>query len=514
MAGPMKRLVRVWLVGLSFLLGLPALAQAGPVEITLLYTNDVHDHLMPDDSGIGGLVYVSGYVSSVREAVPNVILIDAGDATEKGDLIAYLTGSEITMEAFGRMNYDAIAVGNHEHNFGLDQVRRFNDLSGGVMLAANLVDEDGLLFPASRIIERGGASIGVIGAALPRGRDTLTFDETGEALRRISEELRFEQEVGLIIATVHVGVEDAAEWSRMAPEIDIFISGHTHQLLTEPVMLDETGTVILQAGSNARHVGRVELSVGNGPASILSSDIIPMDHAAITVDEEMLEWIMERSAEVLPDIQFTEFTVRKPVGWFALARLSAEAIRTHSDAEIAFFHPTHLVRNILRPGPVSLNGLFRTSADRGHALLTAELTGAEISFYLNGLMQRDYSDWGQTMWAGFAVTELREDGTKTTDLDPDRLYTVIMPAQEWEKRFLRLVERTDEAARASVRPITELSHAPAGFATIEALAPFLSGIVESGDTLEARLNELKSRQGIIDPMEMVLEAAIIHRQLN
>src|SRR4030095_1362900 len=94
-------------------------AVAGAAEtarLLILHTNDLHDHVRAGSNGVGGLPYISGYVKQVRAERADVLLLDAGDVTEKGDLVAFKTHSVMTYEAMRRMGYDGAAIGNHEYD--------------------------------------------------------------------------------------------------------------------------------------------------------------------------------------------------------------------------------------------------------------------------------------------------------------------------------------------------------------------------------------------------------------
>lgn len=84
---------RLLLVG-ALLLPSSLVLRLGAGETTrllILHTNDHHDHLRAGPGGVGGLPYVSGFIRSVRTQHPDVLLLDAGDVTEKGDLVGFRT---------------------------------------------------------------------------------------------------------------------------------------------------------------------------------------------------------------------------------------------------------------------------------------------------------------------------------------------------------------------------------------------------------------------------------------
>jgi len=159
-------------------------------ELTVLFTNDMHDHIRADYDGNGGLAFVSGYIQSRRKEIGDVLVLDAGDVAEKGDLLAWKKASEITFKAFSQIHYDAWAPGNHDHDFGVEQLRAFADLSGSDLLCINLLNARGEPeFTPSKIYEKNGIRVGVIGMIVPRDKHCLNEAETAEAMAREAERL-------------------------------------------------------------------------------------------------------------------------------------------------------------------------------------------------------------------------------------------------------------------------------------------------------------------------------------
>lgn len=133
-AGSLVAIVR-YLIIILFVPGFAASAHAGPASehgtasLWILHTNDIHDHLRPGYDGVGGLPFVSGYIRDVKESMTNVMVLDAGDVAEKGDLFARKTGSEIVFKALSRIGYHAWTPGNHDHDFGIEALHRFTELA-------------------------------------------------------------------------------------------------------------------------------------------------------------------------------------------------------------------------------------------------------------------------------------------------------------------------------------------------------------------------------------------------
>lgn len=231
--------------------GLVALAFSTPAwadtaRLLILHTNDLHDHARPGDGGHGGLPYVSGYIRQVRAERKDVLVLDAGDVTEKGDMVAFKSGETLMWELLRRIGYDAVTPGNHDEDAGRDGLHRYEKILGQPLLNLNLVRADGTPeYTPSRIVEVAGLRVGIIGLIVPRKELGLAFEESGRALA--IEAQRLKREVHLVIALCHEGSRNCAAWSKQAPAVDVFVSGHTHEPLAKPAVAPETNAIIRRA---------------------------------------------------------------------------------------------------------------------------------------------------------------------------------------------------------------------------------------------------------------------------
>jgi sulfur-oxidizing protein SoxB len=474
------------------------LAAADPVRLLVLHTNDMHDHLRPGADGVGGLPYVAGYVAAERSAHPAMLVLDAGDVTEKGDLVAFRTHGVMTYEAMRRIGYDGVAVGNHDFDDLSRELRReFERALGQGLLCLNIVRPDGAPeYTASRLIERGGLRIGLTGLIVPRDGG-LDFAASGRALAKEAAKLRAEG-AQLVVAVCHESVPRCADWARMAPDVNLFVSGHSHQALAAPLVVPETGALVVQAGSYARWVGRLELEIDPVAGKIVhhAGRLVPMEHANVPADAAMLAWVRERERALAPEA--ADFVCDNPaeLDGFSVARLAAEALRRASGAEIGFCHPYQVIRAALPAGRVDVNAVFTTGGHRGHETVLAELTGAEIEAYVNGLVttRREPPEW-----VGFRIARRSAPGAAerwVAQLEPARRYRVIFPKIEWETRFLRLVRQL--AARDPANPLTQrtFTAAPATADFTTATADYLRELSAAGDTPAGRATRLAQEREV------------------
>jgi 2',3'-cyclic-nucleotide 2'-phosphodiesterase (5'-nucleotidase family) len=477
----------VLFVGL--VVALPPGASAKTARLLILHTNDLHDHVRPGYEGGGGLPYVAGYIAQVRAERKDVLLVDAGDVAEKGDLVAFKTHSLMTYEALRRIGYDAVTIGNHDHDQGLDGLRRYEGAMGQPFLCLNRVGPEGQpLFAASRIVERNGIKIGIIGLMVPQDEGTLNLEESGRQLAVEAE--RLDREVQLVIAVCHLGSRAATEWARRAPAVDIFVTGHSHEVLRRPIVLADQGTILVQAGSYARFVGRLEIEIDLATEKVVShqGSLVEMKHDAIKPDAAFLAWVRAQEQAISPEA--TEFVLNNatPLG-LDIAWLAAEALRRQAGTDIAFCHPGQVIRSALTAGPVDVNALFLTGGQRGHATLRTTLTGAEITAYLNALASPSPD---QTAWSGFTATETAAaDGkrTVTTSLEPTRRYSVLLPEIEWRTRFLRAAGRQKSGPLAGRTFTAE----PAAATYLDALRAYLKSQHDASVPLQEAINRLVRR---------------------
>jgi 2',3'-cyclic-nucleotide 2'-phosphodiesterase (5'-nucleotidase family) len=297
---------RVLLLLLAPLLAALSVATAPPrpgssgrrVTLTLLSTTDIHGHVEPWHYLTGrpanlGLAKIATLVRQVRAQEPHVLLFDCGDAIEGTPLAYYFARKDTaapnpTVAAMNAMRYDAMALGNHEFNFGLDVLWRAKGEANFPWLAANLRQEwtAGVRHFAPYIIERiAGVRVGIVGFVTPgiphwevpahyRG---YQFEPIVEAARRVIPELR--PKVDLLVALVHSGLDRDPETGRPlreiypgenvawelaeeVPGIDVIFFGHTHRELPEKFI---HGVLLAQAKNWGESLAEAEVTLAEEP---------------------------------------------------------------------------------------------------------------------------------------------------------------------------------------------------------------------------------------------------------
>jgi len=289
--GPWSAVRSIAVVGALVLVGGTAWGQER-TTLTVLFTSDVHAHVLPYDDlrgrpANGSLAQVASLVARLRRANPQTVVLDGGDAIEGTPLGYYAiaatgaAGHDPTVAAMNLVNYDAAVLGNHEFNFGLDVLRCSLVQSTFPWLAANLSgrEQASLPFRDELVVERGGVRVGILGLTNPNVPHWdppshwagLNFDDpVSVAIARVAD-LRRRADVVIVVAHTgferdldtdvpnDTGSENYADRLAHLPGIDLLLTGHTHRNI--PPRLVGT-TVVAQPGRWAEFVTRVDLDLG------------------------------------------------------------------------------------------------------------------------------------------------------------------------------------------------------------------------------------------------------------
>ena len=244
-------------------------AKAESVSITLLDTTDTHGRIEPwdyyaDKPANLGLAKIATLIKEARAQDPEALLLDCGD-TIQGTPLAYYFAEKDTstpnpmIAAFNLLHYDAMAVGNHEFNFGEEAMWKAKSESKFPWLAANIKQTytEGVPYFRPYIIKNvKGVRVGIVGfvtPGIPRWETPdhykgYQFEPIVEAAKRVIPEVR--PQVDLLVVIMHSGFyrdplsgevwpeqlegeNAAADLPEQVPGIDIIFFGHTHSQLPE-----------------------------------------------------------------------------------------------------------------------------------------------------------------------------------------------------------------------------------------------------------------------------------------
>ncbi len=256
-------------------------------KITILATTDIHGNILGYNYDKGesfndsGMNRIYSYIKQVKSENLNTLVVDNGDIIQGNTLTDEMYSNKKdekhpVISAMNFMGYDAMVLGNHEFNFGLDLIKSLEKQSNFPFLSANVAHrESGEDFVKSHtIINCGGVRVGIIGLTtpnVPRWEGNLVkdlnFHDLGETAYRYVSEIRDKVDIIMVMAHASMVSEhdkknerDAAEKIlRLCPEIDVLVVGHFHITVKEK----RGKTLIGGATDSGQEVIRFDLTLDN-----------------------------------------------------------------------------------------------------------------------------------------------------------------------------------------------------------------------------------------------------------
>lgn len=418
--------------------------------VTIIFTHDLHDNYYPfpkleDDpyAKVGGFARIAEVIREEKARNPNAIVVDAGDYA-MGTLFQTIFATESpSLRLFGQMDYDVVTFGNHEFDFRAKGLA--NSLEAALesgdeippIVASNIIfpeDDNGQmirevepLYEAMNdygvedyiILEREGMKIGVFGllgeeAAGDAPMSGVTFADIVDSGKEMVKALEKEK-VDLIVAISHSGTNENPsnsedeQLAKKVPEIDVIVSGHSHTLHEEPILVGDT--IIGSAGEYGQYVGVIDISQkDNGDWELVDYRTVHVTED-IAADEEIeakietFKDIVQSDYLHLFDLEFDEVIAHTPFHFTdfsdmynrheetTIGNLIGDAyIHTVKEAEgedyvdiAAAVVPVGNIRSSFYTGDLSVSDVFNVmalgvGADElsGYPLVSAYLTGKEL----------------------------------------------------------------------------------------------------------------------------------------
>ena len=242
---------------------------------------------------MGGMDRISTVVNSIRADRADALVLDGGD-TWQGSLTALRTNGQDMVNVFNALGTDAM-TSHWEFTLGIDRVMEIveNELNFP-FLGANIFDTewDERAFEPYKMFERGGVQIAVIGQAFPYMPianpgwmfPDLSFGVRQDNMAELVAEVRGKG-AELVVLLSHNGFDVDRKLAANVDGIDIILTGHTHDALPEPVLVNKT--YLIASGSHGKFVTRLDLDVRDGEMKGINHRLIPIFTDVIAPDPEM-----------------------------------------------------------------------------------------------------------------------------------------------------------------------------------------------------------------------------------
>lgn len=248
-------------------------------HLIVLHTNDTHSRIEPlpetdrTAPGMGGVVRRANYINEIRDNNNNVLLFDAGDFLQ-GTPYFNLFKGKVEAETMNLMNYDAVTLGNHEFDYGLEVLEQVVRNATFPIVSSNYdFTETSLkgLIPPYLILKKAGMRVGVLGINIqPRGLIAashyagMKFLDPVKTANEIASKLRDEHRCDVIICLSHLGYTGDQKLAAATRNIDIIIGGHSHTHMEQPEEisnLDGNPVIVFQTNGRGVHVARLDVEL-------------------------------------------------------------------------------------------------------------------------------------------------------------------------------------------------------------------------------------------------------------
>lgn len=272
-------------VVLYMLLLFTAVGAYAQKHLEVLHTNDTHSCIMPLNpnladtavAGRGGFLRRVAMIKEERAKNPDLLLIDSGDFSQGSPFYTMFKG-DVEIGLMNLMGYDAVTIGNHEFDFGLENMARIFKMAKFPVVCANYdftgTCVEGLVKPYV-IIKRNGLKIGLFGLSpqleglvdLSKCKG-VTYLDPIEVGNRVAAELKHDKKCDVVICVSHLGwlrPDEIGDQKLLASskDIDLVLGGHSHsyfKALRYVNNADGKAVPVDQNGKNAMYVGKLTLS--------------------------------------------------------------------------------------------------------------------------------------------------------------------------------------------------------------------------------------------------------------
>lgn len=281
--------------------------------LTILHTSEHHGTIQPIDQGAftgqGGVERRAALIKQVRTEVEHLLVVDSGDLL-MGTAMSSVYRGEADIAAMNLMGYDAVAVGNHDFDFGTQHLRRLHKAATFPFLCSNVRSQEPDTCTRYTIKTLGTLRIGLIALIGARNYpDTFNravvreveFQDPIVAAKKAAEELR--DRVDLLVAITHQDTEEDLALAKEVPALDVIIGGHTEgfdglvpQGTAAPadgrVELAGVGPIFVKTHRQGRTLGRLDLVIHDKTIMVAEARNLPVT-SAVPSDPEVARLVQE-----------------------------------------------------------------------------------------------------------------------------------------------------------------------------------------------------------------------------
>lgn len=282
-------------------------AMDGSTHFSLVYTNDIHSRVDPFPTnfyygfyaGKGGFSRITSKISELKAQDPATIAVDSGDYLQGTPYFNFYKG-EVELKMMQAAGFDAITIGNHEFDNGVDDLKKVLPYYKGSLITTNMTftPEVAQRYCVKKV---GNVRVGMFAlitevnglVSAPNFKGARYYDPIKVAQAAVA---KLRKEADVVVLLSHMGtvppysdetaddhpVEDSPITDEVLAQkvqgIDVIISGHTHVMIKQPKVIRNRGwqTYIVSSGMGGGYLGKADVVLNNGHVAGFKNDCIPL----------------------------------------------------------------------------------------------------------------------------------------------------------------------------------------------------------------------------------------------
>ena len=355
----MKRKSLFIILSLLLVLLITSCVSNKPAEkLTIFTINDFHGAILSDD-GNYGMARLGDYIMQAKKEAPNeTLVLSAGDMFQ-GSGLSYYSEGESVIDLMNMIEFDAMAIGNHEFDWSLDTILEYRDgnkKNGEAdfpFLGANIIEKSTKELPEYvdpyTIIERGGLTIGIIGyIGYGLENDIATqmvenyeFLKPAPIVAEYASKLRSEEECDVVIALGHDGSSATnAELASLTGDerIDAIVNGHLHANDVKVLNATDGRKIpVVQAGSSGEYVGKISFTVDPETKTLSNPGVATVEmKGSYSENSKLLTYIEKLEKELAPIFNKVLGVAEEEITVYDIRKWGPNILQKELNVDIAF----------------------------------------------------------------------------------------------------------------------------------------------------------------------------------
>lgn len=367
-------------------LGISAAEPSDDVVITIAHTNDIHARNSYDEYN-----RTIGFpkMKTILNNIGADLVLDAGDLFH-GQAFATVENGESIARLVNAVGYDAMTPGNHDWNYGQEQLLKLEQLAGIPVMAGNVIKNGNEKFFDTDYMVKDvdGVKVGVFGVI-----DPMVYSSTNPALmqgieytdmyayaNKLVNELK--EQCDVIVCLSHIVDHEA--FAEQVSGVDLLICGHLHVEMSEQI----GDTLIAETGEYMHNIGQVRLTYSKSSKKLVSkeAELISFEDARQTAENPEIKALIDEinggQAEILDevvgstpvDLDGEKYHVR--AFETNLGRVVTDTYLYETGADIAFENGGG-IRSSIEAGNITKRDVVNV-APFGNIIVTKQVTGQAI----------------------------------------------------------------------------------------------------------------------------------------